>query len=141
MLLGGGFFVLILLDVLRWEHLTLEVSRCDSLEAVGLAASLMAWVTAEYLVPRTSERALNIWRTQVSRLPAHRLTRESDIWYRAQGNRFVHISLIDPSSSLIRGMSIFELAPDFDLLRRVDERTVQRDWAKARLWLASALQA
>jgi lipopolysaccharide export system permease protein len=90
--------------------------------AVGLAASLTAWVTAEYLVPRTSERALNIWRTQVSRLPAHRLTRESDIWYRAQGNRFVHISLIDPSSGLIRGMSIFELAPDFDLLRRLDAR-------------------
>ncbi|HSD51269.1 MAG TPA: LPS export ABC transporter permease LptG, partial [Candidatus Methylomirabilis sp.] len=96
--------------------------------AVGLAASLTAWLTAESLVPWTSERALNIWRTQVSRLPAHRLTRESDIWYRAQGNRFVHISLIDPSSGLIRGMSIFELAPDFDLLRRVDARAAV--WGK-----------
>jgi len=90
--------------------------------AVGLAASLTAWMTAEYLAPRTSERALNIWRTQVRRLPAHRITRDSDIWYRAQGNRFVHISLIDPASGLIRGMSVFELAPDFDLLRRVDAR-------------------
>jgi lipopolysaccharide export system permease protein len=90
--------------------------------AIGLAASLTAWVMAEYLVPRTSERALNIWRTQVRRLPAHRITRDSDIWYRAQGKRFVHISLIDPASGLIRGMSIFELAPDFDLLQRVDAR-------------------
>ena len=90
--------------------------------AVGLAVSLAAWMTAESLAPRTSERALNIWRTQVRRLPAHRITRDSDIWYRAQGNRFVHISLIDPASGLIRGMSVFELAPDFDLLRRVDAR-------------------
>jgi lipopolysaccharide export system permease protein len=90
--------------------------------AVGLAASLTAWMTAEYLVPRSSERALNIWRTQVRRLPAHRSTRDSDIWYRAQGNRFVHISLIDPASRLPRGMSIFELAPNFDLVRRVDAR-------------------
>ena len=88
--------------------------------AVGLIASLAAWMAAEYLAPRTNERALNIWRTQVRRLPAYRITRDSDIWYRAQGNRFVHISLIDPASGLIRGISIFELAPDFDLTRRVD---------------------
>lgn len=29
----------VLLDVLRWEHLTLDVSRCDSLDALGQAAS------------------------------------------------------------------------------------------------------
>ncbi|MGE5849075.1 MAG: LPS export ABC transporter permease LptG, partial [Candidatus Methylomirabilota bacterium] len=89
---------------------------------VGLAASLAAWMTAEHLAPRTSERALNIWRTQVRRLPAHRITRDSDIWYRAQGNRFVHISLIEPATGLIRGMSVYELAPDFALRRRVDAR-------------------
>jgi len=84
--------------------------------AVGLIASLAAWMAAEYLAPRTSERALNIWRTQVRRLPAHRITRDSDIWYRAQGNRFVHISLIETQSGLIRGISLFELSPDFAML-------------------------
>ena len=88
--------------------------------AVGFTASLAAWLAAENVAPGTNERALNIWRTQVRRLPAHRITRDSDIWYRAQGNRFVHISLIDPASGLIRGISIFELGPDFDLTRRVD---------------------
>lgn len=29
----------VLLDVLRWEHLTLDVSGCDSLDAVGIQAS------------------------------------------------------------------------------------------------------
>ncbi len=89
---------------------------------LGLAASLAAWGTTEYLAPRINERAVNIWRTEVRRLPAHRITRESDIWYRAKGNRFVHISLIEARSGLIRGMSIFDLTPDFDLVRRVDAR-------------------
>jgi lipopolysaccharide export system permease protein len=89
---------------------------------VGLAASLAAWSATEYVGPRTNERALNIWRMQVRHLPAHRITRDSDIWYRAQGNRFVHISLIETESGLIRGISIFDLSPQFDLLRRVDAR-------------------
>jgi len=90
--------------------------------AVGLAASLVAWVTVEHIAPRASERALNIERTEVRRLPAHRITRDSDIWYRAQDDRFVHISLIETQSGTIRGMSIFELSPNFDLLRRIDAR-------------------
>jgi len=89
---------------------------------VGLAASALAWVAVEYVAPRASERALNIERTQVRRLPAHRITRDSDIWYRAQDDRFVHISLIEAQSGVIRGMSIFELSPGFDLLRRIDAR-------------------
>ncbi len=87
---------------------------------VGLAASLAAWTATEYVAPRTNEWALNIWQTEVRHLPAHRTTQDSDIWYRARGNRFVHIALIETQSNLIRGMSIFELSPNFDLLRRVD---------------------
>ncbi len=89
---------------------------------VGLAASAVAWITIEYVAPPASERALNIERTQVRRLPAHRITRDSDIWYRAQDDRFVHISLIETQSGIIRGMSIFELSPNFDLLRQIDAR-------------------
>ena len=94
---------------------------------VGLVASLAAWLTAEHLAPRASEQALNIWRTQVSRVSTYSLARGHDIWYRAEGNRFVHVALIEPSSGLIRGMSIFELAPEFDLLRRVDARVAVWD--------------
>lgn len=89
---------------------------------VGLAASGLAWIAVEYVAPPASERALNIERTQVRRLPAYRITRDSDIWYRAQDDRFVHISLIEAQSGIIRGMSIFELSPAFDLLRRIDAR-------------------
>jgi lipopolysaccharide export system permease protein len=95
---------------------------------VGLAASLVAWMLTEYVAPRASEQALNIERTEVRHLPAYRTMRDSDIWYRAQGNRFVHIDLIETQSGLIRGMSVFDLSPGFDLVRRVDARRAA--WAE-----------
>ena len=76
---------------------------------IGLAASLASWITVEYIAPRANEQALNIERTEIKRLPAYRISRDSDIWYRAQGNRFVHIALIEPQAGLIQGISIFEL--------------------------------
>jgi lipopolysaccharide export system permease protein len=111
------------------EVLAMKMGHLPSLRialpgiAVGLAASLLAWVSAEYVAPHTSERALDIWRTQVRKMPAHSVMRDSDIWYRAQGDRFVHISLIEVQSGLIRGMTVFELSPTFDLLRRVDSKS------------------
>jgi lipopolysaccharide export system permease protein len=89
---------------------------------IGLAASLASWTTVEYIAPRASEQALNIERVEIRHLPAHRITRDSDIWYRAQGDRFVHISLIEPQAGLIRGISVFQLSPSFDLIRRMDAR-------------------
>ncbi|HXZ44577.1 MAG TPA: LPS export ABC transporter permease LptG [archaeon] len=101
---------------------------------VGLAASLAAGFATEYVAPHTNERALNIWRTEVRHLPAHRITQDSDIWYRAQGDRFVHISLIETQSGLIRGMSIFELSPNFELLRRVDASEATWSAGEWTLW-------
>jgi lipopolysaccharide export system permease protein len=110
------------------EVLAMKMGHLGSLRiglpciAVGLATSLLAWGTVEYIAPSASERALNIERTEVRKLPAHRITRDSDIWYRAQDDRFVHISLIETQSGIIRGVSIFELSPTFDLRRRIDAR-------------------
>jgi lipopolysaccharide export system permease protein len=108
------------------EVLAMKMGQVGSLRialpclVVGIAASGSAWVASEYLAPPMSERALNIWRTQVQRLPAYSVTKNSDIWYRAQDNRFVYISLLEAESRTIRGMSIFELSPDFALMRRYD---------------------
>jgi lipopolysaccharide export system permease protein len=108
------------------EVLAMKMGQVGSLRialpclALGLAASGCAWVASEHLAPTMSERALNIWRAQVQRIPAYSTTKNSDIWYRAQDNRFVYISLLEAQSGTIRGMSIFELSPSFALLRRYD---------------------
>ena len=110
------------------EILAMKMGQVSSLRialpciGLGLAASLAAWATAEYVAPRASEQALNIERTQVRHLPAHRTTKDSDIWYRAGGNRFVHISLLETQTGFIQGMSVFELSPSYELTDRVDAR-------------------
>lgn len=87
---------------------------------VGALASGAAWIVAEHVAPGANERALAIERMEVRRLPAYRTAQDKDIWYRAEGNRFVHISLIETGTGLIRGMSVFTLSDDFQLLERVD---------------------
>jgi lipopolysaccharide export system permease protein len=126
------------------EVLAMKMGQASTLRialpciGVGLAASLAAWTATEYVGPRTSERALNIWQTRVRHLPAYRVTRDSDIWYRARDNRFVHISLIETQSGVIRGMSVFDLSPEFDLVRRVDAR--EATWAAGAWTLRNGYQ-
>ncbi len=110
------------------EILAMKMGQVGSLRialpcvGVGLLASFAAWGINEYVAPPASERALNIERTEIRKLPAHQTMKDSDIWYRAQGDRFVHIDLIETQAGIIRGMSIFELAPAGDLVRRIDAR-------------------
>ncbi len=101
--------------------------------ALGLLASLAAWGINEYIAPRASERALNIERTDIRKVPAFRTMKDSDIWYRAQGDRFVHIDLIETQSGIIRGISIFEMSPAGDLVRRIDAQDAS--WAQATGWV------
>lgn len=87
---------------------------------LGLTASGAAWLLAEHVAPGANERALAIERMEVKRMPAYRLTQDRDIWYRAEGDRFVHIGLIETGTGVIRGMSIFTLSPAFEMLERLD---------------------
>ncbi len=101
--------------------------------ALGLLASLAAWGINEYIAPRMSERALNIERTEIRKLPAHQTMKDNDIWYRGEGNRFVHIDVVDTQVGLIYGMSLFEMTPDGALVRRLDAKTAR--WTPRGGWV------
>ncbi len=92
--------------------------------AVGLSGA--ALVLGQSTIPRANERAQDIMRTRVKKLPAIRLARQNDIWYRAQGDefhqRFLHIGLADVSSRLLRDVTLIELTPQFTPLRRLDAK-------------------
>jgi lipopolysaccharide export system permease protein len=87
---------------------------------VGLVASGAAWGIAEYVAPAANEHALAIERMEVKRTPAYRLTQDRDVWYRAEGDRFVHIGVIDTRAGVIRSINVFRLSPNFEVLERVD---------------------
>ncbi len=87
---------------------------------LALVFSLLTLAFNEYITPRTNERAYNIKRTKVKKLPPYQLSRENDVWYRAEGNRMVHISLLDISRGRLFGVSLLELDPEFRLVKRID---------------------
>jgi lipopolysaccharide export system permease protein len=110
------------------ELLALKMARVSTLRIVApllllsLLASVLVLALNESIIPQMNERALNIYRAKVLKIPAFQRTREHDIWYRAKDNRFLHISLMETASETVRGFTLFELSPEFQLIRRVDAR-------------------
>src|SRR5574337_2084636 len=100
---------------------------------LGLVVSVTALILGESIVPRLNERALNAYRVKVQKISPFQRTRDNDIWYRAKGNRFLHISLLDGASGNIRGLTLFELSPYFRLLRRIDAQEAR--WQDGQWWL------
>lgn len=89
---------------------------------LGLVVSFAALILGESIVPRMNERALDAYRVKVQKVSPFQRTKNNDIWYRAKGNRFLHISLLEAASGSIRGLTVFELSPDFRLARRIDAK-------------------
>jgi len=94
--------------------------------ALALLLSGVALALGQSVIPRASERAQDILRTRVKKLPAIRLGRQNNIWYRARGDelhqQFLHIGLVDAASGLLRDVTLIELTPEFTPVRRLDAR-------------------
>lgn len=121
--------------------------------ALASALSLAAFLAGEALIPQWNEEALTLYRTKVKKVAPYRLTKANDIWYRAEGSaerpssgggeiatgvpkgyRFLHLSILDAPSGVIRGFTVFELDPDFTLKRRIEAK--QAFWKEGRWHLA-----
>lgn len=98
--------------------------------ALASALSLAAFLAGETLIPGWNEEALTLYRTKIKKVAPYRLTKTHDIWYRAEGNRFLHLSLLEAPSGVIRGFTVFELDPDFTLRRRIEAK--QALWKEGR---------
>lgn len=83
------------------------------------AISLAALALGESVAPRTNRLAFDLYRTSVKKVPPYRLTEGHDIWYRAEGGRFLHIGLLEASSGSIRGFTTYEVGRDFQLSQRI----------------------
>ncbi len=94
--------------------------------ALALLVSGVALGLGQSVIPRASERAQDIMRTRVKKLPAIRLGRQNNIWYRARGDEFhqpfLHIGLADVGSRVLRDVTLIELTPQFAPMRRLDAR-------------------
>jgi lipopolysaccharide export system permease protein len=121
------------------EVLAMKLGQMSTLRIVapvlllGLLASLAVVALGESVVPTMNERAQALYLVKVKKAPAFQRTRDNDIWYRARGNRFLHLSAMETVSGTVEGLTLFELSNEFDLIRRVDAREAR--WKNGR-WLA-----
>jgi lipopolysaccharide export system permease protein len=93
---------------------------------LAVAVSTTALLLGQSLIPQANERAQDLMRTRVKKLPAIRVAHQNNIWYRPQGDafhqQFLHIGLADVSSRVLRDVTLIELTPQFTPLRRLDAR-------------------
>jgi lipopolysaccharide export system permease protein len=99
---------------------------------LAAAVSAAALGFGERVLPGANQRASNIQRVQVRRLPPHAVTRANHIWYAAKGGKLLYIGAMDPESGALRDLTVFEFGPGFRLARRLDAPEVA--WRDGR-WL------
>jgi lipopolysaccharide export system permease protein len=96
-----------------------------SILVLSFSCFLVALLASEFVLPFMNGKAFDIKRTQIERLPPYSHTKENDIWYRARGNRMLHISLVDVEAQKLYGLTIFELGKSAQLSKRWDAKEAQ----------------
>ncbi len=121
--------VIILFGVMKKnnEITALKASGIDILGLVqpliifALFLSLSIFLVSEVVVPYTSTKANSIWRVQVRKKDPRRFYGRNHIWYKGK-NRIYWIKYFDPSTGLMRDISLYFFTPDFRLRKRIDAK-------------------
>ena len=88
------------------------------LAGLGLAFSLLLFLTAEIFVPVTAARANAIWWGEVKKRAAV-VSREKNIWLK-ENQRITHIKYYDRDARAAFGITVYEFDREFRLIERID---------------------
>jgi lipopolysaccharide export system permease protein len=103
------------------------------LAGVGLAFSILLFLTAEIFVPVTAAKVNAIWWGEVKQRAAV-VSREKNIWLK-DGSRIVHIKYYDRDARTAFGVTRYEFDPGFRLVHRIDaEKALYRPGGAWRLF-------
>jgi LPS export ABC transporter permease LptG len=126
--------IFLFLTLSRWHELTALKAAGISLYRVsapilmmGLAASIGAGLFQEFLLPILSQRGEEVDRVKIrGQLPRH-LQSRTRLWLRSSDTRFYRVELLNPATSDLYGVTVFEIDPAFRLVSRLDAR--QARWS------------
>ena len=85
---------------------------------MGLLATAATLLANEYVVPLSARQVNFVEQTVVDGNP-RQLLRRDRVWFR-EDNQLVNIHLVLPAEKILRGISIFRVDRDFQLLGRID---------------------
>ncbi len=121
--------IFLFLTLTRWHELTALKAAGVSLYRIsapvlltGLAVSAGSGLFQEFLLPIISERGEEVDRVKIrGQLPRH-LQSRTRLWLRSSDTRFYRVELLNPATSDLYGVTIFELDGGFRLTSRLDAR-------------------
>ena len=96
---------------------------CAPLVALGALASLLVFVTNEYLVPSATRQSQVVLDSRIKNRPARSIFRQNRIWFFGERNTIFNIQLLDPVEQAIEGVTLFRFDTNGTrLLQRIDAR-------------------
>ena len=86
----------------------------------GIAA--LTFLANEYIVPAANQRVNYIWQVRVKKIAARGYNLTNKIWYRSEDNTIWQITVFDPFTDTMRGVTLYRLDEENRLIRRIDAR-------------------
>jgi len=96
---------------------------CAPLVACGALASVLVFVTNEYVVPVSARQVQYVLDTRIKNRPARSIFRQNRIWFYGERTTIFNIQLLDPVEQSLEGVTLYR----FDtggtrLIQRIDAR-------------------
>lgn len=90
---------------------------------IGLACSLilLSFVIAEWIMPYSANTADYLYRVKIKREDSYVHFKNNRIWFK-RDNILSNIDYYDAKKDIIKGLTIIELADDFNIKKRVDAK-------------------
>jgi lipopolysaccharide export system permease protein len=96
---------------------------CAPLVALGALASLLVFVTNEFIVPESARQLQYVLDTKIKNRPARSIFRQNRIWFYGERNTIFNIQLLDPLVKSIEGVTLYRFDPSGKrLVQRIDAR-------------------
>jgi lipopolysaccharide export system permease protein len=99
---------------------------------LGAIGSGLLFFAGEYLLPITNKKVNYIIQVYVKKRPPKGVIRKNKIWYRSDNRTIWQIESFDPDRNILKGVTLYRLSTEGQLLERLDAKTVTWD---GKLWI------
>lgn len=86
---------------------------------LGLLCSLLLLINAEFVVPGSYHKMEHIEKVVIKKQGINTFFRLNNIWFRSD-NLILQAKVFEPSSMTLKGVTVWDLTPDMQPLRRID---------------------
>lgn len=96
---------------------------CAPLVALGALASLLVFITNEFVVPGSARQLQHVLDVRIKNRPPRSIFRQNRIWFYGERNTIFNIELLDPVEKILEGVTLYRFdASGTRLVQRIDAR-------------------